>query len=45
MLFLGMIDGCKTRLLLAGADGLIDGGDMALLLLAGQQFGCVCVCV
>jgi hypothetical protein len=35
MLFLGMINGCKTMLLLAGADVLIDGGDMALLLLAG----------
>jgi hypothetical protein len=45
MLFLGMINGCKTMLLLAGADVLINGGDMALLLLAGQQFGFVCVCV
>ncbi len=35
MLFLGMINGCKTTLLLAGADGLVDSGDMALLLLAG----------
>jgi hypothetical protein len=41
MLFLGMIDGGKTTLLLAGADGLINGGDMALLLSAGQQFGCL----
>jgi hypothetical protein len=35
MLFLGMIDGDNTTLLLAGADGLIVGGDTALLLLAG----------
>jgi hypothetical protein len=35
MLFLGMIDGSNTTLLLAGADGLISGGDTALLLLAG----------
>jgi hypothetical protein len=35
MLFLVMIDGCNTTLLLAGADGLIDGGDMALHLSAG----------
>ncbi len=35
MLFLGMIDGGNTTLLLAGADGLIDGGDMMLLLSAG----------
>jgi hypothetical protein len=39
MLFLGMIDGSNTTILLAGANGLIDGGDTALLLLAGQQFG------
>jgi hypothetical protein len=39
MLFLGMIDGGNTTLLLAGADGLIDGRDMALLLSAGQWFG------
>jgi hypothetical protein len=39
MLFLGMINGGNTTLLLAGADGRIDGGDMALLLLAGQRFG------
>jgi hypothetical protein len=38
MLFLGMIDGGNTALLLAGADGLIDGRDTALLLLAGQRF-------
>ncbi len=35
MLFLGMIEGGNTMLLLAGTDGLIDGGDMALLLLTG----------
>jgi hypothetical protein len=35
MLFLGMIDGGNTMLLLVGAGGLIDGRDMALLLLAG----------
>jgi hypothetical protein len=34
MLFLGMIDGGITMLLLAGVDGLIDGRDMALLLSA-----------
>jgi hypothetical protein len=39
MLFLGMIDGSNTTLILAGANGLINGGDTALLLLAGQQFG------
>ncbi len=37
MLFLGMIDGGNTTLLLTGADGLIDSRDMVLLLLAGQQ--------
>jgi hypothetical protein len=35
MLFLGMINGGKKALLLAGADGLIDSRDTALLLLAG----------
>ena len=35
MLFLGMIDGGNTTLLLVGVDGLIDGRDTALLLLAG----------
>jgi hypothetical protein len=35
MFFLGMIDSSNTTLLLAGMDGLIDGGDMVLLLLAG----------
>ncbi len=39
MLFLGMIDGGNTTLLLAGVDGLINSGDTALLLLAGQRFG------
>jgi hypothetical protein len=35
MLFLGMINGGNTTLLLAGADGLLNGGDRVLLLLAG----------
>jgi hypothetical protein len=35
MLFLGMIDGGDTMLLLPVADGMIDGRDMVLLLLAG----------
>jgi hypothetical protein len=35
MLFLSMIDGSNTTLLLVGVDGLIDGRDTALLLLAG----------
>ncbi len=39
MLFLGMIDGGNTTLLLAGADGLINGRDKTLLLSAGQRFG------
>jgi hypothetical protein len=39
MLFLSMINSGSTTLLLAGADGLIAGGDMVLLLLAGQRFG------
>jgi hypothetical protein len=39
MIFLGMIDGGNTMLLLASTDGLINDGDMALLLLASQQFG------
>jgi hypothetical protein len=38
MLFLGMIDGGNTTLLLAGAGGLIDGRDTTLLLLAGRRF-------
>jgi hypothetical protein len=39
MLFLSMINGGNTMLLLAGVGGLIDGRDMMLLLLAGQWFG------
>jgi hypothetical protein len=39
MLFLGMINGGSTTLLLVGAGGLIDGRDMKLLVLAGQRFG------
>jgi hypothetical protein len=39
MLFLGMIDGGNTTLLLAGMGGLINGRDTTLLLLAGQRFG------
>ncbi len=35
MLFLGMIDGSNTTLLLAGVGGLINGRDTALFLLAG----------
>ncbi len=41
MLFLGMIDGSDTTLLLPVAGGMIDGRDTALLLTAGQQFGCL----
>jgi hypothetical protein len=39
MLFLGMINGGDTTLILAGAGGLIDGRDTTLLLLASQRFG------
>ncbi len=39
MLFLGMIHGGDTTLLLAGMGGLIDGRDTMLLLSAGWQFG------
>ncbi len=39
MLFLGMIEGSNTALLLAGACGLIDGRDTMLLLSAGRRFG------
>jgi hypothetical protein len=39
MLFLGMIDGGKKTLLLAGVGGLINRRDMTLLLSAGQRFG------
>jgi hypothetical protein len=35
MLFLGMINGGNTTLLLLVVSGMIDGRDMALLLLAG----------
>ena len=39
MLFLGMIDGSDTTLLLVGVGGLIDGRDTTLLLSAGWRFG------
>jgi hypothetical protein len=39
VLFLGMINGSNTTLLLAGMGGLIKGRDMMLLLSAGQRFG------
>jgi hypothetical protein len=39
MLFLGMIDGSNTMLLLGVGGGMIDSRDMALLLSAGQWFG------
>jgi hypothetical protein len=39
MFFLGTIDGGNITLLLAGANGLIHGGDTALLLSAGRRFG------
>ncbi len=39
MLFLGMIDGGDTTLLLVDAGGLINGRDTTLLLLAGRRFG------
>ncbi len=38
MLFLGMINGGNTTLLLAGAGGLIDSRDTMLLASAGRQF-------
>ncbi len=41
MLFLGMINGGDTALLLLVGGGMIDGRDTALLLLAGQWFGCL----
>ncbi len=41
MLFLGMIDGSDTMLLLPVAGGMINGRDTVLLLLAGRQFGCL----
>jgi hypothetical protein len=42
MIFLGIINGGDTTLLLAGAGGLIDGRDTMLLLSAGQRFGYLC---
>jgi hypothetical protein len=45
MLFLGMINGGNTMLLLAGAGGLIDSRDTTLLLSASRRFGYLCVCV
>jgi hypothetical protein len=39
ILFLGMIDGGNTTLLLADVGGLINGRDTTLLLSAGRQFG------
>ncbi len=41
MLFLGMINGSDTMLLLLVMGGMIDGRDMTLLLLAGRRFGCL----
>jgi hypothetical protein len=41
MLFLGMIDGGDTTLLLSVVGGMIDNRDTALLLLAGQWFDCL----
>jgi hypothetical protein len=41
MLFLGMINGGNTTLLLAGAGGLMDSRATTLLLLAGQKFSCL----
>ncbi len=41
MLFLDMIDGGNTTLLLPVMGGMIDSRDTALLLSAGQQFGCL----
>ena len=41
MFFLGMIDGGNSMLLLLVVGGMIDGRDTALLLLAGQRFGCL----
>jgi hypothetical protein len=39
MLFIGMIDGGNTMLLLACAGGLINGRVMMLLFLVDQRFG------
>jgi hypothetical protein len=41
MLFLGMINGGNTMLLLPVAGGMIDGRDTALLLSAGERLGCL----
>ncbi len=41
MLFLGMIDGGNTTLLLPVVGVMIDGRVTTLLLLAGPQFGCL----
>ncbi len=41
MLFLGMINGGNTTLLLPVVGGMIDGRDTALLLLAGRRFVCL----
>ena len=40
MIFLGMIDGGNTTLLLPVAGGMIDGRD-TVLLSAGRQFSCL----
>ncbi len=45
MLFLGMINGGDTTLLLPVMGEMIDGRDMALLLLAGHRFDCLCAMV
>jgi hypothetical protein len=42
MLFLGMINGGNTTLLLAGVGGLINGRDTTLLPLAGHWFCYLC---
>jgi hypothetical protein len=42
MLFLGMIDGGDTTLLLPVAGGMIGDRDTPLLLSACQRFGCLC---
>jgi hypothetical protein len=41
ILFLGMIDGSNTALLLPVVGGMIDSRDTVLLLLAGRRFGCL----
>jgi hypothetical protein len=45
MIFLGMIDGGNTTLLLLLVGGMIDGRDTVLFLSAGQRFGCLCATV